>query len=105
MYCCWCSKADLVVCRGLQHLDVSSNQLQAATCAALGHVISTSCQLQHLRLDLNPLGKQVRRLILCLLSCGLLCILSCSLLSHLRSLAFKLSGRTGEKTKLVSTKM
>ncbi len=59
MFRCWCSKADLVVCRGLQHLDVSSNQLQAATCAALGHVISTSCQLQHLRLDLNPLGKQV----------------------------------------------
>ena len=47
-------------CRGLQHLDMSSNQLQAATCAALGHVLSAGCQLQHLRLDMNPLGKQVQ---------------------------------------------
>lgn len=63
--CCVVFCIDAVVlsyvecCRGLQHLDVSSNQLQAATCAALGHVISNGCHLQNLRLDQNPLGKQV----------------------------------------------
>ena len=45
-------------CRALQHLDVSSNQLQAATCAALGHVVSAGCHLHHLRLDRNPMSKQ-----------------------------------------------
>ena len=51
-------KSRLPSCRGLQHLDVRSNQLQAATCAALGHVVSAGCQLLRLRLDSNPLSKQ-----------------------------------------------
>ena len=38
---------------------MSSNQLEAATCAALSHVLSASCCLENLWLDKNPLGKQV----------------------------------------------
>ena len=49
-------------CRALQHLDVSSNQLSSACCAALGHVVAAGCHLQHLRLDNNPLSRQVKPL-------------------------------------------
>lgn len=38
---------------------MSSNQLEAATCAALSHVLPASCCLENLWLDGNPLGKQV----------------------------------------------